>query len=166
MKLNITKLCIKNIYRLTNMINLNTINSRISKIRGYIKILKELKDNNKDDFISNYKIYGLAERYLQLSIECLLDISNHIISRLEIKKPETYQDIFIILGINSIIPEKFAKKLAKMAGFRNILVHGYTNIDETIVYNHLQDEIPDFDKFIKYILKFLNQNINHNQKKK
>ncbi|MHA1266151.1 MAG: type VII toxin-antitoxin system HepT family RNase toxin [Candidatus Helarchaeota archaeon] len=138
------------------MLNSNVVNSRISKLREYIKILKDLANESKENFISNYKIYGLAERYLQLAIECILDIGNHIISRLELKKPETYQDILLILGENSILPKYFAEKVAKMAGFRNILVHGYTDIDETIVYEQTHDGIQDFEEFIKYILKFLN----------
>ncbi|MCJ7636894.1 MAG: DUF86 domain-containing protein [Nitrososphaeraceae archaeon] len=117
--------------------------------------MKELAKENKDDFLSNYKIYGLAERYLQLTIDCLLDIGNHIIANLELKKPEKLQDIFLILGENSILPKHFAKKVAKMAGFRNILVHGYSDIDENIVYDSLIEGLTDFEDFIKYILEFL-----------
>ncbi len=120
-----------------------------------MKILKELAKESKDDFLSNYKIFGLAERYLQLSIECVLDIGNHIISSLELKKPEKLQDIFLILGENSILPLQFAKKIAKMAGFRNILVHGYSDIDENLVYDSLTQDFTDFEDFIKYISKFL-----------
>lgn len=54
--------------------NSEAIYSRISKLRDYLKILKERTHENKDDFRSNYKIYALAERYLQLFIECILDI--------------------------------------------------------------------------------------------
>lgn len=120
-----------------------------------MKILRELAKEKKDDFLSNYKIYGLAERYLQLAIECLLDIGNHIIASLELKKPEKLQDIILILGENSILPTQFAKKVAKMAGFRNILVHGYSDIDEALVYESLTQDLTDFEDFIKYILKFI-----------
>ena len=78
-----------------------------------------------------------------------------MISRLEFKKPEIYQDIFIILGKNSIIPVKFSEKIAKMAGFRNILVHGYIDIDERMVYYHLKEDLADFEEFIKYIIQYL-----------
>lgn len=71
------------------------------------------------------------------------------------KKPEKLQDIFLILGENSILPKQFAKKVAKMAGFRNILVHGYSDIDENLVYDSLTQGLTDFEDFIKYILKFL-----------
>ncbi|MHA1758966.1 MAG: type VII toxin-antitoxin system HepT family RNase toxin [Promethearchaeota archaeon] len=137
------------------MIDINVVNSRISKLREYLKILKELRSSNKDDFLKNYRLYGLAERYLHLSIECTLDIGNHIISKLDLKKPMTYQDVFLILGENSIIPMDFSKKIAKMAGFRNILVYGYFDIDTSIVYNHLKNNLEDFEKFIEYIIKYL-----------
>jgi uncharacterized protein YutE (UPF0331/DUF86 family) len=137
------------------MIDSTVINSRIGKLRDYLKILKEISQEDEIEFTQNYKIYGLAERYLQLAIECVLDIGNHLISRLEFKKPETYQDIFIILGKNSIIPEEFSEKIAKMAGFRNILVHGYLDLDESIVYNHLKEDLKDFEDYIKYIIQYL-----------
>jgi len=137
------------------MIDSTVINSRIGKLREYLKILKEISQEDEIEFTQNYKIYGLAERYLQLAIECVLDIGNHLISRLEFKKPETYQDIFIILGKNSIIPEEFSEKIAKMAGFRNILVHGYLDLDESIVYNHLKEDLKDFEDYIKYIIQYL-----------
>jgi len=63
------------------MIDLKVVNSRIAKLREYLKILKELSTESEKEFIKNYKIYGLAERYLQLTIECILDIGNHLISR-------------------------------------------------------------------------------------
>ena len=137
-------------------IDTNMVNSRISKLKEYIKILNDLKKKDENEFINNYKLYGLAERYLQLSIETVLDIGNHIISRLEFSKPETYQEIIITLGKESILPMNFAEKISKMAGFKNILIHNYLEIDRSLVYNYLQENIQDFNEFIKYILKFLN----------
>lgn len=136
-------------------IDKDVINSRISKLREYLKILAKLKKEKKKDFIKDYKIYGLAERYLQLSIECILDIGNHLISRLNLEKPETYQEILEILGNNEILPEEFAHKIAKMAGFRNILIHNYLDIDRTIVYDHLQENLTDFKDFNKYIITYI-----------
>lgn len=146
------------------MIDSSIINSRIAKLREYLKILRELSKENEKDFTEDYKIYGLAERYLQLAIECVLDIGNHMISRLEFKKPETYQDIPLILGKNSILPVEFSEKIAKMAGFRNILVHGYTDIDKSIVYVHLKEDLMDFEKFVRHITQYLKNQTKDHQK--
>jgi len=131
------------------------INARINKIQEYLKILKELKQESREDFLKDYRIHGLAERYLHLTIECILDIGNHLVSRLEYEKPETYQEILLILGKHSIPPKEFAEKIAKMAGFRNILIHNYLEINEKLVFEHLQNNLSDFEDFIKYIIEFI-----------
>jgi len=42
-----------------------------------------------------------------------------------------------------------------MAGFRNILVHEYLEIDRRRVYQVLREELQDFDRFIAAISKRL-----------
>ena len=42
-----------------------------------------------------------------------------------------------------------------MAGFRNILVHEYLEIDRHRVYRALRDDLGDFEKFIKAVSKRL-----------
>lgn len=47
------------------------------------------------------------------------------------------------------------KKLRLMKGFRNILVHRYGKIDDTLAFKILTESISDFYDFIKEIEKFL-----------
>lgn len=42
-----------------------------------------------------------------------------------------------------------------MIGFRDLLVHDYASINYKMVYEFLQTKLPDFDAFIKYIVKWL-----------
>jgi len=42
-----------------------------------------------------------------------------------------------------------------MAGFRNILVHQYLEIDEGEVYRNLQLGPADFEAFVDHVLAFL-----------
>jgi uncharacterized protein YutE (UPF0331/DUF86 family) len=42
-----------------------------------------------------------------------------------------------------------------MAGFRNILVHEYLEIDRRKVYRVLRDDLGDFDRFVKAVSKLL-----------
>ncbi len=141
------------------IVDSNIIDTRIAKLREYLKILREISETDEKAFKSDYRIYGSAERFLQLAIECILDIGSHIISKLDLEKPETYQDILMILGKNGILPEDFTNKIVKMAGFRNILVHGYVDIKKSVIYDHLQQRLSDFDEFTKYIVKFLDKDL-------
>ncbi|MEA3460183.1 MAG: HepT-like ribonuclease domain-containing protein [Chloroflexota bacterium] len=60
------------------MLDHEAITARLDKLSEYGKILKELRKASRSEFIADYHVYGLAERYLQLSIECLLDIGGKL----------------------------------------------------------------------------------------
>ena len=49
----------------------------------------------------------------------------------------------------------FLEKLEKMAGYRNRLVHYYKEISNEEIYEILQNDLGDLEKFLKEIEKFL-----------
>ena len=131
------------------------ITTKLSKLREYQRFLKELQATSIEDLTSDFKTRGAVERYLQVSIECIVDIGNEIISSLQLQRPERYRDIPYILAEAKIIPKTFAEKIASMIGFRNLLVHDYASININLVYEFLQTKLPDFESFAKYIAKWL-----------
>lgn len=131
------------------------ITTKLSKLRQYQRFLKELQATSIEDFTSDFKIRGAVERYLQVSIECIVDIGNEIISSLQLQRPERYRDIPYILAEAKIIPKTFAETIASMIGFRNLLVHDYASINLNLVHEFLQTKLPDFEDFTKYIAKWL-----------
>jgi len=133
------------------------ITSKLSKLREYQRFLKELQTTSLDDFVSDFKIRGAVERYLQVSIECVVDIGNEIISSLQLQRPERYRDIPYILAKTEIIPKTFAETVASMISFRNLLVHDYASINQNLVYEFLQTKLPGFEAFTKHITKWLTQ---------
>ena len=42
-----------------------------------------------------------------------------------------------------------------LAGFRNVLVHEYLEIDRHRVYRALEDDLGDFEKFVRAVSKLL-----------
>lgn len=140
------------------MVEKRSISVKIAQLREYIRILKFLqKKANLDAFVKNFEIHGLAERYLHLAIENILDIADTIITQKDFRKPESYPDTILILVENKVLPEKFGIQFSKIAGFRNILVHNYISIDHEKVFHYLQENLTDLQKFLKYVVKFLNE---------
>lgn len=136
----------------------NKIISKLNRLDEYLGYLKDIQKVNRKSFVSDYHFFGLAERYLQLSIEAVLDIGKLLIIFKNTRRPEDNQEIFLVLGKNKIISNKLAGELRGIAGFRNILVHDYEKIDREIVYQKLHDNFKDFNNFKREILKFLRKN--------
>jgi len=57
--------------------------------------------------------------------------------------PETNRALFDLLAAAGRLPPTLAPTLRDMAGFRNVVVHGYQDVDlgvvEDVVRNHLDD---------------------------
>lgn len=137
------------------MVKQDVILSRLDKLKEYISYLNNVKNYTKEKYLHEPLIYGSSERFLHLSIECVLDISNHIISDMNYRKPENNRDIFEILNENNIINEKLKNSLCNMAGFRNILVHDYLKLNRGMVYAIILNNLTDIKKFIKIVAQFL-----------
>ena len=133
----------------------NKIIAKLEKLDEYLGYLSEIQKVSKKQFIGDYHYFGLAERYLQLSIEIILDIGKLIIISERLRKPEDNQDIFAILAGQKIISGKLFQELSGIAGFRNILVHDYEKINREIVHQKLKENLSNFKDFKKEIVKFL-----------
>lgn len=136
------------------MINPDIIKERLQEIDENLKILAELKKLSKEKFKSDPKIFKLAERCLEVSIQALLDIAHHIIAANNMMRPRDNKDVLGIIAAQKIIPRDFAKRIEPMVGLRNILIHEYLKIDPERIYNHLQ-YLQDFRAFQKHILTYL-----------
>lgn len=139
------------------MVQVEVLQKRIAKLKEYIGLLQRLKKYGRDKFKKDPFIHGNAERYLQLAIQCMLDIGNHIISDQNLGEVNEYRDVFIIMGENGILPKDFANRISSMAGFRNILVHEYLELNLDQVYENLQENLDDFKKFMVYLKDYLGE---------
>lgn len=137
------------------MVNRELVLDRLSRVREYVKHLKELGRLSPEEFVSDFKAVGSAERLLHISIEACLDIGNHIISRCGLERPREYRDIFIILGKEGVLPYAFAERLIPMVRFRNRLVHLYWEISTEDLYSIIQTNLHDIEEFVHHIVEYL-----------
>jgi uncharacterized protein YutE (UPF0331/DUF86 family) len=130
-------------------------------LKLYIRYLKEISKLEKDKFVDDFLLKGGAERYLQLAIECCINIGNRLLSVIQIttpvKVPETYADIFREMALLGIIPKDFLDTILNMVRFRNRIVHMYWDIDPAQLYDILQQHLIDFEVFMKHVIDYLNK---------
>ena len=138
---------------------LDTINLKIKELQKNLILLKSTAVNiNEDNLKEDMLRYWGIERGIQISIECILDISNIIIATLDIEKPDTYREVILSLGKEKVLPTSFSKEIANMISFRNILVHDYTRVDEKVILDILHHHLDDFSRSIKHINEWISEN--------
>ncbi|MGE5605129.1 MAG: type VII toxin-antitoxin system HepT family RNase toxin [Bacteroidota bacterium] len=137
------------------MVDKNLILIKTDKIKEYLGFLRDLRQYPLNEFKTNPQIFGSAERFLQLAIESAIDIGNHLISDLRLRKPGTNREIFEILNEHGIITAGLRDSLCKMAQFRNILVHDYLRIDREIVFTILRRDLKNLEEFVISVINWI-----------
>jgi len=89
-----------------------------------------------------------VEHTLQLAIQAMLDIASHIVSDKRLGEPRPNRDLFDLLARNGWIGADRRDALRRMAGFRNILVHGYAEVDPGIVQDVAENRLVDLEDFV------------------
>lgn len=139
------------------MLDHSRIRDRLAEIRKRLRELKtSVKTVNEEQFLTDSLLADATERRLQVAIQACLDIAGHIVSQAAVKKPKKEnKELFLILAELGIIEDKLAKKLVKMAGMRNILVHEYLEIAREKIYQAIKEDLGDIVQFCREIEKFL-----------
>ena len=138
-----------------SLVDALVVTKRLNKLREYIGFLNEIRLKSRDQFVTDPFVYGNGERYLQLAIQVILDIGNHILADRKLKEPEEYRDVMKILGEEGLLPQGLVEKLLPLVGLRNILVHDYLDIDRDKLYDALRQQLVDFEEFALHIRKLL-----------
>lgn len=89
-----------------------------------------------------------VEHTLQLAIHAALDVASHIVSDRRLGEPETNQQLFVLLARDGWLGQEQVAPLRAMAAFRNVLVHGYTDVDYAIVKDVVQHHLEDLVSFV------------------
>ena len=137
------------------MIDKLLIEKKLQELNRCLKELEDSKNISWDEFYSSLGTQWMICHGLQLSIQILIDIGNHILAAVGENQIEDYVDIIDKLGGRNIIPSEFSKAIRGMAGLRNILVHEYARLDLRKIYDILQNRLDDFYNFINYIQDYL-----------
>ena len=133
----------------------NRIAAKFEALDEYLGYLKELQKINKETYLKDYHAYGLAEHYLHLSIEVLLDVARLLIVNFTMPRAEDASQLMNSLFEGGVIPEKLYVQLNGITKFRNVLVHEYDKIDRVTVYHYLQRNLEQFSAFKKAVKSFL-----------
>ena len=138
------------------MVSPDVVQKRIRLLEGYLKKLRAIRQRtNLDAFLADSDTQDIVDRNLHLAIESVLDIGQHIIASSSWKPAEEYAGIFTILEQHGVIPNELLARVQGMAGFRNLLVHEYAEIDHFQVFEVLQNHLDDLEALARLFQQFL-----------
>jgi uncharacterized protein YutE (UPF0331/DUF86 family) len=130
----------------------------LEKLSVCLKKLEPFKAKKKEEILQDSYLQDIIERNLEVAAQAVIDIANRIISIEGLEKPRDYFEAILRLGESDILPLDFAEQLAPLAGFRNILVHDYMDINWDEVYKNLH-QLNDISRFMNNVKDWMEEKI-------
>ncbi len=98
------------------------------------------------------------ERGLQLCAQNALDVASYLSAAAGFD-PTSYGSSIDCLVDAKVLPAKFGARFRGVAGFRNVLVHGYLDVDLDLIAGILTDSLDDFEEFAAHVERWLAETV-------
>jgi uncharacterized protein YutE (UPF0331/DUF86 family) len=126
------------------------IQDKVREIESYLREMGRIHPKSLNEYL-DIKNKAACERYFEKIVEAVVDLAYLIIRDLKIETPEDDKIAFKRLAEEGIIADKLVEKLKDAKGMRNILAHEYGRINDSIVYNSLNELEKDVKELVKSV---------------
>lgn len=137
------------------MVDQEKLSSRLGALESYLVELRSFRGTSREEFVHEPALHHLAERYLHLACECVLDIAHHVIADQGYREATSYKNAIEVLGEEGLIDDDLVAPLKEWIGFRNILVHFYIDIDHGRSYDAINQDLGDLERFASCLSRLL-----------
>lgn len=126
---------------------------KLAQIESCLSDLRRLA--RVDAIASDVREQRFVEHTLQIAIQAALDVASHIVSDRRLGEPRANRELFGLLERDAWIMAPLATTLKNMAGFRNVLVHGYDDVDLAVLRDVLEHHLDDLEAFVAAVRRRL-----------
>ncbi len=119
-----------------------------------LQVLRRHQGRTVGELASQREERWIVERGLQLCAQNALDVAAHLAASRGHDVAD-YASAIDRLAEMGILPPDFAAGFRAVAGFRNIVVHGYLDVDIELLHRLLNEHLDDFSVFAHYIGAYL-----------
>lgn len=131
------------------------ISERSAWITEMVTRLRLLPLNSLEFFQADPRNPAAAESYLRRALEALFDLGRHILAKGFGQAVSEYKEISRALVQRGVLSDEEGKKLIKMAGYRNRMVHFYQEISVKELYEICTIDLIDVETLLSSIRKWV-----------
>ena len=137
------------------MVGYETVLRHIGRLRLYVQRRYELQRRTREEVLTDWQVQFQVDRGLQLAVEVVISVAEQLIAILDRPIPDTSSEAIRGLVEAGVLTPQLGERMARAVGFRNIIVHGYMDIDYRIVYDVVQDDVVYFEQFMAQVAAFV-----------
>lgn len=136
------------------MVEPGTVRKLLEVIEKRLLRLEGVAGISFEDYQSDPGIQDRVERNFEVVIQACIDLGLHILADRPVPVPETNRAVFSTLVDEGLVDAELGRSLENMAGFRNLLAHGYADLVPKQVHGSLS-RLPGIRSYIQQISRYL-----------
>ena len=134
------------------MVDAERVRERLGRLDRLLALLDEARAVGEDRYLGDLDLRLRTERALQLALQVCIDLGAHVVSERGLDPPQDYRAVFGRLRDAGLLDPDLAGRLGEAAGLRNLLVHGYADLDDRLVWRSL-GRLDDLRRFAAAIAR-------------
>jgi uncharacterized protein YutE (UPF0331/DUF86 family) len=136
------------------VVEAGTVRRLLETIEQRLARLERAAGTPFEDYDSDRDLQDIVERNLEICIQACIDLGLHLLADFPAALPETNRGVFKALRREELISADLAERLDRMAGFRNVLAHGYADVISERVHAAL-GELNDVRSYVEQLDRHL-----------
>ena len=130
------------------------IDARLRELSRRLRRIEARRPPSVKALAADEDLQDILARNLEVAIQTCIDVAFHVCGA-HGGVPTTAGEAFEELAKRGLLERSLAERLQRAVGFRNVLVHEYTEVDWKIVMQVIRTGTRDLAAFGKAVLKTL-----------
>ena len=127
------------------------VERRLTDIRTCVERLEELGPFDAPALGDDWLVRSAAERLFVVLVEAAVKVNSHVAASALGRPPDDYRSSFAVAARAGALDPALAERLAPSAGLRNILVHGYDEVDTERLASGLADGVDLYPESVEQL---------------
>lgn len=136
------------------MVDKERVTRLLDQVRADVDRLRAFATRDRDALLADDTAMNAMKYCFVTAIEGCTRVAHHVIASEAWSAPDTNAAAVRELSTRGVITRDVGEALADATGFRNVLVHRYTEVDDGRVVDHV-GEIGDLEQFVAQVATWL-----------
>lgn len=119
--------------------------SVLERMRSEIDALRRQARRDDEAFSGDENALPAVKYRFVIAIEAAIDAAQHVIASGGLRLPTSFADAFAVLAEEGLMAQELADEMGDAARFRNLLVHGYADVDDERVVELLRTRLDELE---------------------
>ena len=134
----------------------SVVRRHLAALREALANLRRHSGSTPEMLRADMDLRWTVEHGLQLCAQNAIDIATHLATTAGLDASDYASAIDRLTGTN-VLPAAFGARFRQIAGFRNVLVHDYIEVDLDVVCTVLAERLDEFQEFARLVERHLDE---------